>query len=114
MTFIGSGSIGAAIAQLTAAASYGVVLSNSRAPETLTDLVKLLGSNTRAATPVEAAAAGDLVGVSVLPRASAAVPVHQHVGKPVVDVSNYTPSAAPKPGCGDDGPGRRLPDDHRS
>ena len=52
------GSIGAAIAQLTAAASYDAALSNSRAPETLKNLVELLGPNARPAAPAEAAAAG--------------------------------------------------------
>jgi hypothetical protein len=42
-----------------------VVLSNSRGPQTLKDLVEELGPHARAATPAEAAAAGDLVVVSI-------------------------------------------------
>ena len=49
------------------------------------------GPNARAATPAKAAAAGDLVVVRIPPRPSAAVSVHQHVGQPVVDLSNYIP-----------------------
>jgi len=38
--FIGSGNIGGAAARLSAAAGYDVVLSNSRGPQTLKDLVE--------------------------------------------------------------------------
>src|SRR6266516_3384061 len=44
------------------AAGYDVVLSNSRGPQTLKDLVEQLGPRARAATPAEAAAAGDQRG----------------------------------------------------
>ena len=62
---IGSGNIGSAIARLAVAAGYDVVLSNSRGPETLADLVAELGPKARAATAAEAAEAGDLVVVTV-------------------------------------------------
>ena len=55
--------------------SYDVVLSNSRGPQALKDLVKELGPHARAATPAGAPAAGDLVVVvSIPPRAYPAVP----------------------------------------
>ncbi len=54
--FIGSGNVGGTVARLSVAAGYEVVLSNSRGPQTLTDLVQELGSRARAATPDEAAA----------------------------------------------------------
>ncbi len=41
--FIGSGNIGGAVARLAVAAGYDVVLSNSRGPQTLEDLVEELG-----------------------------------------------------------------------
>ena len=63
--FIGSGMIGGTVARLSVAAGYDVVLSNSRGPETLKDLVAELGPRASAATAEEAAAAGDLVVVSV-------------------------------------------------
>lgn len=47
---IGSGNIGSTVARLAVAAGYDVVLSNSRGPETLQDLVKELGPAARAAT----------------------------------------------------------------
>ena len=44
---------------------YDVVISNSRGPETLQDLVAELGPKAKAATPAEAAAAGDFAVVTV-------------------------------------------------
>lgn len=41
--FIGSGRIGGTVARLAIAAGYDVVLSNSRGPQNLTDLVEELG-----------------------------------------------------------------------
>ena len=63
--FIGAGMIGSQVARLALASGYDVVLSNSRGPETLADLVSELGDRARAATAAEAAAAGDLVVVTV-------------------------------------------------
>jgi 8-hydroxy-5-deazaflavin:NADPH oxidoreductase len=62
---IGSGSMGGTIARFSAAAGHDVVLSNSRGPQTLTDLVQELGPRAQAAIPAEAAAEGNLVLVSV-------------------------------------------------
>jgi hypothetical protein len=66
--FIGSGRIGGTVARLAITAGYNVVLSNSRVPQNLKDLVEELGPQARAATPAGAAAAGDLVVVSIPPR----------------------------------------------
>ncbi|MGX1544876.1 NAD(P)-binding domain-containing protein [Streptomyces adustus] len=52
---IGSGAIGTSLARLAVTAGLDVVLSNSRGPETLTELVDTLSSHARAATPAEAA-----------------------------------------------------------
>jgi predicted dinucleotide-binding enzyme len=87
--FVGSGNIGGAVARLSAAAGYEVVLSNSRGPQMLEDLVEELGARARAATPAEAAAAGDLVVVGVPPKAYSSVPVRPLAGKPVLDATNY-------------------------
>ena len=62
---IGSGNIGSTVARLAVAAGHDVVLSNSRGPETLADLVAELGPHARAATPAEAARAGDVVVVTI-------------------------------------------------
>src|SRR5690349_10352153 len=89
--FIGAGNIGSTLARLFAATGRDVVLSNSRGPETLSDLVTELGPRARAATAAEAAAAGDLVVVTVPLKAYASVPVEPLTGKIVVDTDNYYP-----------------------
>ncbi|MEV4482204.1 NADPH-dependent F420 reductase [Micromonospora coxensis] len=89
---IGSGNIGGTVARLAVAAGHDVVLSNSRGPETLKDLVEELGPRARAATPAEAAAAGDLVVVTIPLRAYREVPVAPLAGKTVLDTNNYYPA----------------------
>ena len=86
---IGSGHIGSAVARLAVAAGDDVVLSNSRGPETLADLVAELGPHARAATPAEAATAGDVVVVTIPLKAYRSVPVEPLVGKVVIDTNNY-------------------------
>ncbi len=88
---IGSGHIGGTVARLAVAAAYDVVLSNSRGPETLKELVDELGPRARAATPAEAAEAGNLVVVSIPLRAYRSVPVEPLAGKVVMDTNNYYP-----------------------
>ena len=88
---IGSGNIGSVVARLAVAAGYDVVLSNSRGPETLSALVSELGPRARAATPAEAAAAGDIVVVTVPLRAYKSVPALPLAGKVVIDTNNYYP-----------------------
>jgi predicted dinucleotide-binding enzyme len=89
--FIGSGNIGATVARLAVAAGHDVVLSNSRAPETLADLVDDLGPHARAATPAEAARAGDVVVVTIPLRNYRQVPTEELRGKIVIDTMNYYP-----------------------
>ena len=62
---IGAGHIGSQIARLAVSHGFHVVISNSRGPETLTALVAELGPNARAGTAADAAAAGDIVVVTV-------------------------------------------------
>ncbi|WP_328395673.1 NADPH-dependent F420 reductase [Nocardia sp. NBC_00416] len=88
---IGSGMIGGALARLAVAAGLDVVLSNSRGPETLADLVTELGPNARAATPSEAARAGDLVVATIPLHAYEQLPVDALTGKIVIDTMNYYP-----------------------
>ena len=88
---IGSGMIGGTVARLAIAAGYDVVLSNSRGPETLAELVKELGPHACAGSPSEAAAAGDVVVVTVPLRAYNTVPVAPLEGKLVIDTNNYYP-----------------------
>lgn len=89
--FIGSGHIGGTVARLSVAAGYDVIMSNSRGPETLRDLVAELGSRARAATAEQAASAGDLAVVTIPLRAYRSVPVAPLAGKVVIDTCNYYP-----------------------
>jgi predicted dinucleotide-binding enzyme len=89
--FIGSGNIGTTVARLAVAAGHDVVLSNSRGPETLADLVAELGPRASAATPAEAARAGDVVVVTIPLRSYPQVPAEELRGKVVLDTMNYYP-----------------------
>jgi 8-hydroxy-5-deazaflavin:NADPH oxidoreductase len=89
--FIGAGHIGSQLARLAVTNGYDVVISNSRGPETLAPLVAELGARARAATPEEAAAAGDLVVVTIPLKAIETVPVEPLRGKIVIDTNNYYP-----------------------
>jgi 8-hydroxy-5-deazaflavin:NADPH oxidoreductase len=88
---IGTGHIGSQVARLAVRAGHNVVVSNSRGPETLADLVAELGPKARAATPAEAGQAGDIVLVSVPLKNYKAVPVEPLAGKIVIDTNNYYP-----------------------
>ena len=68
---------------------YDVVISNSRGPETLQDLVSELGPKARAATAAEAAAAGDFAVVTVPLKSYKDIPVEPLAGKIVIDTNNY-------------------------
>jgi 8-hydroxy-5-deazaflavin:NADPH oxidoreductase len=89
--FIGSGNIGGTVARLSVAAGHQVVLSNSRGPATLAGLVDELGPLARAATAEEAAAAGQIVVVSVPFKAYVSLPAGPLAGKLVLDTCNYYP-----------------------
>jgi predicted dinucleotide-binding enzyme len=91
ISFIGSGNIGSTVAQLAVDAGYDVVVSNSRGPETLTDLVEKLGSTARAATADEAAAVGDIVVLTIPLGKVDQVDAAPLAGKVVLDTCNYYP-----------------------
>lgn len=86
---IGAGHIGSQIARAAITNGYDVVISNSRGPETLTELVEELGPRARAATAAEAGAAGDVVVVTVPFGQYREVPVTPLAGKVVIDTNNY-------------------------
>lgn len=88
---IGAGKIGSQVARLALANGYDVVISNSRGPATLRALVQELGPKARAATPLEAAQAGDIVVVTIPLKNIASVPVEPLAGKVVLDTNNYYP-----------------------
>nr|WP_220699812.1 NAD(P)-binding domain-containing protein [Microbacterium sp. AG790] len=86
---IGAGHIGSALAEGLVARGYEVVISNSRGPETLADLVARLGATARAATPAEAAEAADWAIVTVPLKAIDDIPAAPLSGKIVLDTNNY-------------------------
>ncbi|HEV7951717.1 MAG TPA: NADPH-dependent F420 reductase [Glaciihabitans sp.] len=87
--FIGSGNIGGQLARLAVAHGHQVVMSNSRGPHTLTELVNELGDAARAGTVTDAATDGDIVVVTVPLAAIATIPVEPLHGKTVIDTNNY-------------------------
>lgn len=89
--FIGSGHIGSTVARLSVAAGHHVVMSNSRGPETLKELVDELGPLAQAATGEQAAGEGEIVVVTIPLRAYQSVPTVPLAGKPVIDTCNYYP-----------------------
>ena len=88
---IGAGHIGSQAARLSIRHGYDVVISNSRGPETLQDLIRDLGPQARAGTPAQAAKAGDIVVVTIPLKNIGDVPVAPLAGKIVIDTNNYYP-----------------------
>ena len=88
---IGAGHIGSQLARLAVQHGYEVVVSNSRGPDTLNDLVRELGPRARAGTTEQAAAAGDIVVVTIPLKNISDVPVEPLAGKIVIDTGNYYP-----------------------
>jgi predicted dinucleotide-binding enzyme len=88
---IGAGHIGSQLARLAARHGYDVIVSNSRGPETLNDLVAELGSHARAGTVAQAAQAGDIVVVTIPLKNIGDIPPAPLAGKIVIDTNNYYP-----------------------
>ena len=88
---IGAGHIGSQLARLAVQHGYDVVLSNSRGPESLKDLVNELGPRARAGTSQQAAEAGDIVVVTIPLKSIGDVPAAPLQGKIVIDTNNYYP-----------------------
>ncbi|KZX53174.1 oxidoreductase [Erythrobacter sp. HI00D59] len=89
---IGSGLVGKAVARLAVQAGYEVVVSNATGPESLAGFVEELGESARAGTVDEAAAAGDIVTLSIPLPALESVPTASFEGKVVLDQTNYYPA----------------------
>jgi predicted dinucleotide-binding enzyme len=86
---IGAGHIGSALARAFSGLGYDVVIANSRGPESLAGLVAELGPKVTAATPADAASAGDFAVVTVPLKALKGLPVEPLAGKIVLDTINY-------------------------
>lgn len=89
---IGSGNIGSALARALTAAGYSVVIANSRGPESLAPLVAEVGELARAGTVAEAAAAGEVVVVTIPLGAVVSIPSELLDGRIVIDTNNYYPA----------------------
>jgi predicted dinucleotide-binding enzyme len=88
---LGSGNVGGNLARAAIAHGYDVVLSNSQGPGSLAGLVAGLGPQARAATPAQAAAAGDFAIVAIPLTTIDQVPVEPLAGKVVIATINYFP-----------------------
>jgi predicted dinucleotide-binding enzyme len=88
---IGAGHIGRTLAAHFVRAGHDVVLSNTRGPDTLQDVVADLGDHASAATPAEAAVAGDVVVIAIPFGRFRDLPIQGLRGKIIVDASNYYP-----------------------
>lgn len=88
---IGSGNIGGTLARALTTAGHGVVIANSRGPESLAPLIAELGERAQAGTVAEAASAGELVVVTVPLKAVASIPSELLEGRIVIDTNNYYP-----------------------
>lgn len=88
---IGAGKIGTNVATAAINAGYTVIISNSRGPGSLVDLVSKLGPHASAATVADAAAAGDMVLVAIPLKDIGSIPAALLAGKVVIDANNYYP-----------------------
>ncbi|MET1052151.1 MAG: NAD(P)-binding domain-containing protein [Mycetocola sp.] len=87
---IGAGHIGSQLARAAVAHGYDVVVSNSRGPESLTELILELGDHATAGSTADAAAA-DLVAVAIPLKDIDSIPADLLAGKIVMDTTNYYP-----------------------
>src|SRR3954466_3312408 len=88
---IGAGNIGSNVAKAALAHGYDVVISNSRGPDTLGDVVAGLGAGARAATAEDAAREADIVVVAIPLKHYRSVPAEAIGDKIVIDADNYYP-----------------------
>lgn len=87
--FIGAGRMGGTLATLLARAGHHVLVSNSRGPESLGELVAEAGPGAEAVTPADAARLGEAVIITVPWGRPEALPKPDAVeGKIVVDAMN--------------------------
>jgi predicted dinucleotide-binding enzyme len=89
--FIGAGPIGTTLAKLALAAGLEMVVSNSRGPETLADVVADLGEGARAATAADTAKVSDLVVIAIPLNAYHKLSAQDLAEKIIVDTMNYYP-----------------------
>ena len=88
---IGAGNIGGTLARHFVRVGHDVVLSNSRGPESLSELTAELGGQAQAATAADTARSCDVVVVSVPFGRYRELPSDGLAGKVVIDTNNYYP-----------------------
>jgi 8-hydroxy-5-deazaflavin:NADPH oxidoreductase len=88
---IGAGRIGHALGVRFTAVGHEVMLSNSRGPDTLGDVIASIDGDARAGTVKEAARFGDLAAVAIPTQAIRELPPEPFAGKLVIDANNYYP-----------------------
>ena len=88
---IGSGNIGSNVARAAVAKGYDVVISNTRGPESLSELVADLGKHARAGTIGDAIASGEMVLIAIPLIAVKDLPVEPFEDKIILDANNYYP-----------------------
>ncbi|MBE7211454.1 MAG: NAD(P)-binding domain-containing protein [Gluconacetobacter diazotrophicus] len=88
---IGAGEVGSQIARAAILCGYGVVVANSRHPDSLASLIAELGPAARAATAAGAAEAGDFVVIAVPLKLDNDMPMAALSNKIVLDTNNYMP-----------------------
>lgn len=94
--FLGAGRLAQMLAPKAAKAGWHVILSNSRGPDSLADVVAGLGGNVSAATPAEMVDRSDIVVLAVRwPQVEAATSGPNWNGKVVIDATNNR--LGPKP-----------------
>ncbi len=88
---LGAGRMGSTLARLFVAAGHSVTMANSRAPSSLDELVRELGSRAAAGTLADLASQSDVVVLSTrweqAPRALAAL--SPSLGKVIIDATNH-------------------------
>jgi predicted dinucleotide-binding enzyme len=89
---IGAGNIGSSLARLLSNAGYPVMISNSRGPESLQDLVHELGNGVQAGTAEDAAHFGEVVIEAIPFKHIRSLPVSALTGKILVTAANYYPN----------------------
>ncbi|HEX6450715.1 MAG TPA: NAD(P)-binding domain-containing protein [Trebonia sp.] len=88
---IGSGHVGSNLARTAIAHGYAVVIANARGPASLAGLARELGPAARAATPAEAAAAGEFAIIAIPLSGARQLPADALPGKVVIVTTNYFP-----------------------
>ena len=88
---IGSGNIGATLAELLVHAGHEVAISNTRGPQSLAELIGRLGPLAQASTVDQAAAFGEVVIEAIPFGRYSELPVEPLVGKIVATAANYYP-----------------------